>query len=155
MPKVSKLDLDRYVPGLLNFLSNKLSTGASSCYRKHYGIGVVEWRMLSMLAVENRISANRICQVIGLDKSAVSRALQALATAGFVTSQMDEKDARRHTVSLTANGRNLHDRVFKAAMERERRLLSNLSAEEVDTLIDLLTRLHGNVDQVNAYEPAN
>ena len=153
MPKKSQLNLARYVPGLLTFLANKLATGASQCYRKHFGIGVVEWRMLSMLAVENDISANRICQVIGLDKSAVSRSLQVLEASGYVSSRIDPGDARRNTVSLTESGRALHDRVLLVALERERRLLRGLSPEEVDILIELLGRLHGQVAHVNEYEP--
>lgn len=147
------LDLGRYVPGLLNFLSNKLSAGASKCYRKHFGVGVVEWRMLSMLAVENGVTANRICQVIGLDKSLVSRSLQQLQQAHYVTSQVDSRDARRYTVSLTDQGRALHDRIYRVAMEREQRLLADLSPAEVDVLVNLLERMHGRVESVNAYEP--
>ena len=141
MPTDTQLNLSRYVPGLVTFLANKLATGASQCYRKHFGIGVVEWRMLSMLAVESDITANRICQAIGLDKSAVSRSLQTLEAAGRITSQLDPKDARRYTVRLTASGKELHDRVLKVALEREARLLSGLTPAEVDTLIDLLLSL--------------
>ncbi|MVW84791.1 MarR family transcriptional regulator [Pseudomonas sp. PB101] len=153
MPEDLHLDLGRYVPGLLNFLSNKLSAGASKCYRKHFGVGVVEWRMLSMLAVENGITANRICQVIGLDKSAVSRSLQQLEEANYVTTAVDARDARRYTVSLTSEGKALHDQIFLAAMERERRLLADLSPEEVSTLTDLLGRMHRRIEYVNGYEP--
>ncbi|WP_081782062.1 MarR family winged helix-turn-helix transcriptional regulator [Pseudomonas sp. CHM02] len=154
MSQKSKLNLSRYIPGLLTFLANKLATGASSCYRKHFGIGVVEWRMLSMLAVENHITANRISQVIGLDKSAISRSLQALESSGYVSSQVDSRDARRNTVSLTESGHELHDQVLKVALERERRLLSDLSPEEIDTLINLLGRLHTKVNYVNEYDPS-
>ena len=153
MPENHQLDLDRYVPALLTFLTNKLSSGASACYRTHFGIGVVEWRVLSMLGVEDRITANRVCQVVGLDKSAVSRALQVLEKDGYVASQVDEKDARRYSVSLTAKGRDLHERVLVAALERERRLLADFSASEVDVLIDLLTRMHGQVEYTNAFVP--
>lgn len=154
MPKDPQLNLARYVPGLLTFLANKLATGASQCYRKHFGIGVVEWRMLSMLAVESDITANRICQVVGLDKSAASRSLQTLEAAGHVQSQVDPKDARRYTVRLTASGKALHDEVIKVALERERRLLGDLSPAEVDTLVNLLGRLHTQVTHVNEYDPA-
>jgi DNA-binding MarR family transcriptional regulator len=153
MPKAPHLNLSRYVPGLLTFLANKLATGASYRYRKHFGIGVVEWRMLSMLAVENHITAGRITQVIGLDKSAVSRSLQSLEKAGYVSSEVDTIDARRYTVSLTESGHKLHDRVLKVALERERRLLSGLTPEERDALVNLLGRLHSNVDNVNEYDP--
>ncbi|AVX92135.1 MarR family transcriptional regulator (plasmid) [Pseudomonas koreensis] len=153
MPETPHLDLNRYVPGLLTFLANKLATGASHCYRKRFGIGVVEWRMLSMLAVENHITANRISQVIGLDKSAISRSLQALETAGYVSSEVDKLDARRYAVSLTSTGKQLHDKVLKVALERERRLLSDLSPEEVDVLVNLLGRLHSKVSYTNDYDP--
>lgn len=155
MSDATQLDLSRYVPALLNFLSNKLASGASRCYHQHYGIGVVEWRMLSMLAVENDITAQRISQVIGLDKSAVSRSLKSLEAAGHVSSQVDSRDARRYTVSLTASGRALHDQVLQTALERERRLLSDFSAQEVDTLINLLGRMHARVEEVNEYDPGN
>ena len=153
MSSAPQLDLARYVPALLNFLSNKLSSGASQCYRKHFGIGVVEWRMLSMLAVESGITANRICQVIGLDKSAVSRSLQALEVAGRVRTEVDPADGRRYTVSLTESGVQLYNRVLMVALERERRLLSGLSSAEVDTLINLLGRLNTQVSHVNDYDP--
>ncbi|NIE72920.1 winged helix-turn-helix transcriptional regulator [Pantoea sp. Ap-967] len=153
MPESSHLDLNRYVPGLLTFLANKLATGASYCYRKRFGIGVVEWRMLSMLAVEDHITANRISQVIGLDKSAISRSLQALETGGYVSSQVDKSDARRYAVSLTTAGKQLHEKVLKVALERERRLLSDLSPAEIDLLINLLGRLHSKVSYTNDYDP--
>ncbi|WP_338110195.1 MarR family winged helix-turn-helix transcriptional regulator [Pseudomonas multiresinivorans] len=147
------LNLDRYVPALLTFLTNKMSSGASACYRKHFSIGIVEWRLLALLAVENHISANRMVQVIGLDKSAVSRALQVLERDGHVVTEVDAKDARRYTVALTTSGRKLHDRVLVTALERERLLLAALDDDEVDTLIDFLHRMSGQLDAMNAVEP--
>ncbi|MDT4866950.1 MarR family protein [compost metagenome] len=144
-----RLDLSRYVPGLLGFIYNKLSAGASSCYRKQFGVGIIEWRMLSMLAVEEGITANRIVQVIGLDKAAVSRAVQQLVASGHVVTSTNPHDGRSVTLSLTAQGFELHDRILEVALERERRLLSNLSPEEVETLLDLLRRLHSNVNYAN------
>ena len=152
MPE-SPLNLERYVPALLTFLTNKLSSSASACYRKHFGIGIVEWRLLAMLAVEQNISANRMVQVIGLDKSAVSRALQLLERSGHIIIEVDAEDARRYTVSLTASGQELHDRVLVTALERERRLLATLSIEEVDVLIGLLHKMSDQLEVVNAVKP--
>lgn len=147
------LNLDRYVPGLLTFLTNKMSSGASACYRKHFGIGIVEWRVLSMLAVESHINANRMVQVIGLDKSAVSRALQLLEREGYTTSEVDAEDARRHTVTLTKKGHALHERVLVTALERERLLLSDLSSDEVELLISFLHRMSSRLPAVNNVQP--
>ena len=138
---------------MLTFIANKLSAGASQLYREQFDVGIVEWRVLSMLAVESNIPAQRICQVVGLDKSAVSKSVQFLQNGGYVQSQVDPGDARRYTLSLTTAGHALHDRVFDVAQERERRLLETLSAQEIESLLSMLNRIHKQIDHVNAYRP--
>lgn len=147
------MNLERYVPALLTFLTNKMSSGASACYRKHFGIGIVEWRLLALLAVEGQANANRMVQTIGLDKSAVSRSLQLLERDSYVSSAMDPQDARRTTVSLTEAGRSLHDRVLQTALRREQLLLAALNEDEVDMLIGFLHRMSAQLEAVNAVEP--
>lgn len=148
-----QLDLDRYVPALVNFLSNKLSSGASNCYRKHFNIGVIEWRVLAMLKVEPDISANRICQVIGLDKAAISRAIKPLLESEYVSIAKDSQDGRSSLIRLTPKGQDLHDRILVVALERERLLLNGISKKELDVLVKVLLKLNENVKQVNAYDP--
>ncbi|MNN33100.1 Transcriptional regulator SlyA [compost metagenome] len=106
-----------------------------------------------MLAVESHINANRMVQVIGLDKSAVSRALQVLERDGYITSTVDPADARRYTVALTDPGRELHDRVLVTALKRESLLLNGLSPDEVELLISFLHRMSAQLEVVNAVEP--
>lgn len=149
----NQLDLDRYVPALVTFLANKLSSGASACYRKNFDIGVVEWRLLALLKVEQNITANRMCQVIGLDKAAVSRALKLLSERGSVSFIKDEKDGRSSLICLTKEGEILHDKILQVALEREALLVGDFQAEELDTLICLLQKLNGKVALVNAFDP--
>ena len=143
------LDLSRYVPALLTFVSNKLSRSGSALYRRHFGVGIIEWRILAMLAVEPSIPASRICQVIGLDKGPVSRSLAFMERRGLVSIRADDADTRRRLATLTPAGRALHDRIIVVALERERRLLSCLTAEQQATLVELLNRLHDNLGTVN------
>lgn len=143
------LDLAAYVPALITFVSNKLSRGASALYRRHFGVGIIEWRILALLAVEPAIPAARICQVIGLDKGPVSRSLALLERRGLVDVRPDEADTRRRPVSLTPAGRALHDRIIQVALERERRLLACLTAEQRATLVEVLNLLHDNLGAVN------
>ncbi len=142
-----------YVSYYLTVLANKLSSGASRLYLEHYGIGIIEWRMVAMLALEPGASPVRICQFIGLDKGAVSREMRKLETKGYVTVQDDPDSPRRRNLALTPTGYALHDEVLRIALERERRLLKGLSADEVDTLLSLLVRTSANIPFVNEYEP--
>ncbi|MCA0936904.1 MarR family transcriptional regulator [Vibrio alginolyticus] len=147
------LDLDNYVPALVNSLANKLSSGASACYRKHFGIGVVEWRVLALLAVENSITANRICQVIGLDKSAVSKAVKQAEQKQWISLKKDAQDGRQSLISLTTAGQEIHDKVLQVALKREQILLNDFSDEEQRLLIKLMHKLNQAVPSVNEYEP--
>jgi DNA-binding MarR family transcriptional regulator len=142
------LDLDRYVPALITFIGNKLSNSASAFYQRHFGVNVTDWRIMSLLAIEPGVPASRICHVIGFDKGPVSRALTVLQKRGLVTIRTSPDDARSHSISLTARGRAIHDKVIVAALDRERRLLSCLRKDEREVLIDLLRRLHNNLGSV-------
>ena len=142
------LDLDRYVPAFITFIANKLSNSATAFYQKNFGVNVTDWRIMSLLAIEPGIPASRICHVIGFDKGPVSRTLSVLQKRGLVAIRTAPDDGRTHSISLTAKGRATHDRVIVAALERERRLLSCLRKDEREVLIDLLRRVHGNLDAV-------
>ncbi len=143
------LDLSRYVPGLLTFLANKLSRSASALYQREFGVNVTEWRIMAQLAIEPGIPASRICQVIGFDKGPVSRSLAAMERKGILTVAVDQADARRRVIALSAEGRSLHDRIIAVALERERRLLACLSVEERERLIASLNAMHEHLPAVS------
>jgi len=140
----------RYVPALINFVANKLAGGASSAYRREFGVGVTEWRILSKLASEDACTAQQICQYFDLDKGLVSRTLKSLAESGNVT-VVDQGDGKRIIV-MTKAGRALHDRIIELALDREGVLLDCLTPDEVEVLIDLLRRLLAQTPAVNAVQ---
>jgi DNA-binding MarR family transcriptional regulator len=144
------LDLDRYVPALITFIANKLSRSATVLYQERFGVNVTEWRILALLAIEPAISAARICHVIGYDKGPVSRTLATMEDSGLVSIRTDKHDGRSHAISLTPKGQSTHDQVIALALERERRLLSCLRNDEREARINLLVRIHGNLDAVTA-----
>jgi DNA-binding MarR family transcriptional regulator len=142
------LDLERYVPAFVTFIANKLSRSATVFYQSKFGVNVTEWRIMSLLAIEPGITASRICHVIGFDKGPVSRTLAAMQTRDLIAIKNDSRDARSHSISLTRKGQDTHDSVIVAALERERRLLACLEKDEREVLIDLLRRIHSNLDAV-------
>ena len=144
------LDLERYVPALLVFLANKLTSGASAVLRRHFGVGTTEWRIMAMLAVEPWIAAGRVCKVIGFDKAAVSRTLVMLQDKGLIQARSHHSDGRSLVYALSDKGWRLHGRILELSLERERRLLGDLSAAEREVLIGLLNRLHRRIPDMNA-----
>lgn len=130
---------DRYVPGLVRAVANKLEGGASRFYRKHYAIGLSEWHILVSLAADPWITSPILCKNAGLDKAAVSRSLARMEEQGLVLSR--DTSGRSRATALTAKGRRLHDRIAQAALAREEQLLADFSPKQVESLISLLTAL--------------
>jgi DNA-binding MarR family transcriptional regulator len=146
------LDLERHVPYFFTYISNRLSRGASETYRKHFGLGITEWRVMGVLAGLPNITANQVINAIGLDKGAVSRSLGVLEKRRLVKSEPDPSDKRSRLMRLSQAGDALHDRIIVAALAREERLLSPLSPEEIEGLIVCLRKMRAVVPYVNAFD---
>ncbi|WP_336486067.1 MarR family winged helix-turn-helix transcriptional regulator [Methylobacterium nigriterrae] len=139
------IDPQAYVPALLTTLSNSLTRNASIFYRRHFGVGITDWRIMYRLASEPWVTAHHICNAAHLDKGVVSRSLAWMEKRGLVLVRGDETDARRRLVALSPAGLDLHDRITQVALERERNFLSQLSPSEVQTTVHLLQKLIGNL----------
>lgn len=143
------LDLDNYVPAYLTYLSGKISSSASATYRPKFGVGITDWRIMALLAAEPWISAGRLCDVIGLDKAAVSRSVREMKKGGIVDVQWADDDQHRQLIALTRKGLILHDRIVKSSLQREQQLLKSFSAAERKMLINFLSRMHAQVVDAN------
>jgi DNA-binding MarR family transcriptional regulator len=142
------LDLETYIPAYLTFLANKLSSCASAIYRRRFGVGIVDWRIMALLAIEPWIAAGRICEVIGLDRAAVSRSVRFMIKQRVVESRFRNGNERRQFLALTRKGLDLHDRIVEVARVREQQLLAGFSDEERATAVRLLARMHAQLPNV-------
>ena len=139
------LDLDHYAPALIAILNNRLSAGASKLYRRSFRLGIVDWRVLAMLAIESPIPAARVAAVTGTDKAAVSRALVKLRKQGCVRFRAATSDPRRKRWRLSTAGAKLHERILDVALRREALLLTGLSTREIETFNALARRMIRNL----------
>lgn len=139
MPETLSLDDDLSV--LVVRAANKLTTHSSNVLRSRYGIGAIEWRMLVMLTLESDISAARVSEVVGIDKSAVSRALAGMRENGLVEGLESRRDPRRKTWKLTAQGRKLHGRIYIWARERDEKMLASSVASELEAAKAVLRKI--------------
>jgi DNA-binding MarR family transcriptional regulator len=140
------LDLDRSVGVLINFLSNRMTSTGSAVYRSRFGLAIGEFRLLVMLACEPDISPARICQVMGLDNGAVSRALRALERRKLVVSRPDPRNPAYRMWSLTEQGAELQDKAVQVAMERDAILMADIAEDEHELLLSMLRRMLARVD---------
>jgi DNA-binding MarR family transcriptional regulator len=142
---VEILDISNYIPFFLSSINNALSRGASAIYRENFGIGITEWRTISMLAIEPEITAARICEVVNLDKAAASRALATLDEMGYLGSVTAEKDPRKRRWWLNEKGYELHQKIIRIALAREEALIDGVDPMDLEAGIRAMRVMMSNV----------
>lgn len=145
------LDLNNYVPALLIWLTNKLSSEASRSYRAWYGLGITEWRVLAYLGVYENGTAALICKLIGLDKAATSRSIVTLKQRRLIKTR--QLKGRNVELTITDAGRKKYQAILALALRREEALLDGLSEKKRRSLISMLHIMLRNLEAVAAVKP--
>lgn len=140
------LDIDHYAPFLLSAVGNAWLRKTSAIYRSRFDISIGEWRVLSMLNIEPGITANRICEVIRMDKAAASRSLRLLSAMGCLRYEATPSDTRKRRWWLTEDGLRLHDQILAIALECESEMVSGLAPDELEICLGALRRMLANFD---------
>ena len=149
-----RTDFERSVNYLVTALSNKLCTAASHRLRRRLKIGLMEWRVIALLAVDGEATPGRIAQVAGVDKSVVSRAVTSLAKLGLVHVAGTGGSGRQTLLLLTDAGWATHERGIVESIAAEQRLLRGFTPAEHDAAVLLLKRLAANVARGESADPA-
>lgn len=139
------IDILNYAPFLINVVSNAWQRKTSSIYRERFGLGISEWRVLSMLNIEPGITANRICEVINMDKAAASRSLKTLHEGGFLTFRASPTDERKRRWWLSDKGLATHDEILSIALSCEAEMLGDVPAEDIETFLRVMRQLRVNL----------
>jgi DNA-binding MarR family transcriptional regulator len=104
------------------------------------GVKLKEYFALSQLRDEGRMTQASLCGAINVDANYMVLMLNDLESAGYVERRRDPADRRRHIVELTDDGREAIARAEQAMDAMEDEVFGPLSAEERDTLRDLMDR---------------
>ena len=143
------LELDNYLTYYLVVIANRISRGASAVYREQFGVGVVEWRCMVMLAMQDGVSAARISEVGGINKSMVSRSLARLEELGYVEDFQDSKTRKPRLMQFTDAGRKLYGEMLEVTVKRDEKLRQGLSEKDEAELLRLLRILFNNADELD------
>jgi DNA-binding MarR family transcriptional regulator len=127
-------------------LSNTLALYSSRRYRQEFGVSLPEWRVMSIIASQDGITARDISRALATDKAWVGLSVKSLVERGYLTRSFDKEDSRRVPLSLTKRGKDMHDAIMAVARRRQRRLLAALPDGAADMLSASLDRLQAEAD---------
>ncbi len=136
-----ELELEHFLPYVINRLAGRISDGLSRVYAEEYGLSIAEWRVIANLAQSRPLNASAIIERTHMEKSRVSRAVRRLMARGLISGQRQIADNRAVDLTLTDSGRALYRSLVPRALDWERDMLSSLSAAEYRDLMHLLSRL--------------
>ena len=125
----------------LMVLANLLKRGAILRYKRRAGLSSVEFGLVASLGRRPPMSVVRLAEAVGMDKGQISRALAELVSRKLVAKAVNPSDNREVLVCLTRTGLIAHDTIVAGAQERNRRLLEQLSKDDLAVLLAQIDRL--------------
>lgn len=149
----AQAEVNRFIAAYFMGVANRLANGASNHYRKHFNLGMSEWRAMMAIGASSHRIVREVAAMADLDYAAASKSLKLLAARGLVQVEQTQRRGRAALASLTPEGLAVYRHLRASARRRELRLLSTFSTEEVNTLWALLQRIEAQVPHMNAGPP--
>jgi DNA-binding MarR family transcriptional regulator len=139
--KEKELILEDFLPYRLAILSHTVSSLIARVYDKRFGVTIPEWRVILIVGRFPGLSAVEVAERTMLDKVAVSRAVTKLIKAGRINREFADADRRRSILTLSEEGRKVHDEIAPLALAMEEDLLHGLDQGQIETLNTVIERL--------------
>lgn len=119
-----------------NTVNNRLNKKLSP-----FNIAIEQRATLEIIKFEKNVNQTKIAELLGKDKTTISRSLNSLQKKGLIKKSEVSEDKRSNKVELTKTGEMiLNDTIEEVHLYRES-LNNKLSKEEVDTFFRILDKL--------------
>ena len=136
---------------LLGRLHSALSRHIELTYSGE-GINASNWDLLLTLlrsAPEEGLTPTELSELSAITGASMTNRIARLLDKGLVERAVNAQDRRSVRVRLSARGRELVETLLSQHLAREARILSVLSAEEIDLLTALSSKLVQQVETLN------
>jgi DNA-binding MarR family transcriptional regulator len=114
---------------------------------RHHGLRVPEWRALAALYARRKCTMSELAELATIDRTTLTRTIDRMEEAGWLTRRADDADMRVTRLALTAGGRRMFERIWPEVEELNALALAGLSGEEIQTLNRILARMRANLDE--------
>ena len=141
---MDKHDLDNRI----GFLFHDVARFRSIVYDQFmqpYGLTRAQWRVLGTLFRKDGLTQRELCDRMDMGAVSLSGLIDRLESQGWVARREDPDDRRVKRVWLTDRVHDIQDAMTRRANELNRMALKGLNREQVDTLIDMLQTVKGNL----------
>lgn len=106
-----------------------------------YDISVTQCYALEVLAETGPMRSQALADQLRLDKSTVTRVVDALERKGYVERRKDADDSRALALGITAGGRALYQKINGELIAQQAALLADLDPDVRNAAADVIRRL--------------
>ena len=142
-------ELDRHVFFWLTQVIGARDRELAEGLREH-GLRVPEWRALAALYSRQRetrgCTMSELAELATIDRTTLTRTVDRMQDAGWLTRLADADDMRVTRLALTAPGRRMFERIWPTVQRLNALALADVSQMEIQTLRKILGRMHANLD---------
>ena len=114
-------------------------------YAAQLGLGTGQPKLAAYLAEHGSCRQRELADYFEIDPAAVSRMMDSMSKAGFVTRRADERSRRSDAVELTEKGRAANESWQAHCREMEDIMLLDFSEEERAAFAQYLSRAYRNI----------
>jgi MarR family transcriptional regulator, organic hydroperoxide resistance regulator len=143
--RIFVLNLDDYLPYLVNRLGARIAAAFVAHLRKHR-LTLAMWRALAALAHHGPQNLGALARHTTIDVSTLSRVIGSLVRRKLATRTRQSGDARAVVVAISEPGVALVASLAPTARSYEKIALAGFSADDSRQLKALLRRAHTNLD---------
>ena len=108
-----------------------------------YGVKATQLPVLNLLSLNGLATTKQIASQTSTERSVLSRKLQVMQKNEWIEPKYI-RNTREKAYSLTEKGQELVDRVLPIRLDVQKKLMSKLSNDEQDLLINLCDKLQSN-----------
>jgi len=140
-------NLEDHIGYWLRCLSNQVHNSFADKLSK-YGISVASWTVLRILYDNNNLDLSCAAQLVGVDKSILSRMIDRLVNRNLVC-RSEGKNRRSYSLTLTKEARELIPNLASLADENDKKFFKYLSHDQRQDLLAMIRKLlkANNLDQ--------
>ena len=125
---------------LLSFVTSAIIVPAYDAVKQDFGIIRAEYMLLLCLSHYPVLTAQDISRLTGRPRNSISRAVHRMLAVGYIELIPDPDDKRQAKLSITAPGRELHDKIAECIRQQQEYVLEGLDTEERKVLAKLLRK---------------
>lgn len=125
----------------ISYLANAIVVPTYDDIRRDFGIIRAEYLLLLCLAHNPVLTAQDVARMTRRPRNSISRSVHRMLNEGYLDRVPDPEDGRQARLSITPEGRALHEKIVTYIVRREAEILDILADDERESLRKTLQKL--------------